>query len=91
VSYAKDLDEFEDILDKKIVGFGDQASEKELEETRRIWEESFDEPYERPGALFNPMSSPSRFFFNWEASDVDVNRVYKGLQPRLLMEVSCNL
>ena len=90
MSYAKDLDEFEDILDKKIVGFGDQASEKELEETRRIWEESFDEPYERPGALFNPMSSPSRVFFNWEASYADVNRVYKGLQPRILMEVRCN-
>lgn len=73
--------------------FGDHASGKELDEldeTRRIWEEAFDEPYERPGALFNPMSSPSRVFINWEASEADVNRVYKGLHPRFLLEVSCN-
>ncbi|ONK61697.1 uncharacterized protein A4U43_C08F32630 [Asparagus officinalis] len=86
LSYAKDLDEYGN-LDEKIVGFADQVSEEELEETRRIWEDAFDEPYERSGALFNPMSSPSRVFFNWDASDANVNRVYKGLQPRFLLEV----
>ncbi|KAJ6852655.1 glycine-rich domain-containing protein 2 [Iris pallida] len=84
--YAKDLEEIGD-LEGKVVGFGMGASEEEMEETRRVWEEAFDEPYERAGCLFNPLASPSRVLFNWETSDTDVNRAYKGLQPRFLMEV----
>lgn len=87
MSYAKDSNEAGD-LDKKIIGIGDQASETQMDETRRLWEEAFDQPYERPGALFNPVNSPGRIFLNWEPSDVDVNKVYKTLRPRSLMEVS---
>ncbi|KAG0482307.1 hypothetical protein HPP92_010391 [Vanilla planifolia] len=74
-------------LGKRVVGFGDQASSKEeAERTRRVWEAAFDEPYERAGVAMDPPASFARVCFNWETSDSDVNRNYKGLQPRFFIE-----
>ncbi|WOL12203.1 glycine-rich domain-containing protein 2 [Canna indica] len=85
-SYAKDMEELGDPA-RVIVGFGDRAAMEEVEETRKIWEEAFDEPCERAGVVLDPTASPSRIYFNWEAPQADVNRSYRGMQPRFLMEV----
>lgn len=61
----------------------------------RIWEQAFDEPYERAGACLVPAGSPSRESFYWDcntppvsATAAESNRKYRALQPRSLMEVS---
>uniref|UniRef100_A0A1D1Z4F1 GRPD C-terminal domain-containing protein n=1 Tax=Anthurium amnicola TaxID=1678845 RepID=A0A1D1Z4F1_9ARAE len=80
-------------LGRRVVGYGERVGEGEAEETRRIWEQGFDEPYERAGASFDPASSPSRVSFYWDWGDpaaavaAESNRKYKALQPRSLVEV----
>ncbi|XP_073009152.1 glycine-rich domain-containing protein 2 [Typha latifolia] len=88
--YARDTEGLGEV-EKRVVGFGDPAAakEEEVEETSRAWEEAYDEPYERSGAEIDAVAklAARREVFNWEAVEVDVNRRYKVLQPRLLMEV----
>ncbi|RRT49704.1 hypothetical protein B296_00045184 [Ensete ventricosum] len=86
-SYAKDIEDMGDPV-RVTVGFGDRATAEEAKETARAWEEALDEPYERAGAVLDPAASLSRVYFNWETAETDVNRSYKGLQPRFLMEVT---
>ncbi|XP_009405435.1 glycine-rich domain-containing protein 2 [Musa acuminata AAA Group] len=85
-SYAKDIEDRGDPA-RVTVCFGDRATAEEAKETVRAWEEALDEPYERAGAVLDPAASPSRVYFNWETAEADVNRSYKGLQPRFLLEV----
>ncbi|XP_019704133.1 uncharacterized protein [Elaeis guineensis] len=85
-SYARDTEGMGD-LGRRVMAFGEAAAAEEAEATRRVWEEAFDEPYERAGAGIDPAASPSRVFLNWEAAEADVNRTYKGLHPRFLVEV----
>lgn len=85
-SYANDKEEMGDHT-RAILSFGERAAAEEVEETRKVWEKTFDEPYEKAGVLLEPASSPSRVYFNWAPPEEDVNRIYKGLQPRFLMEV----
>ncbi|KAJ4768122.1 enolase (DUF1399) [Rhynchospora pubera] len=89
VGYAKDTKEMGELA-HKIAGFyGPSATEEEIEETKKFWEEVYDEPYERPGMVIDPTVAIARQVFNWEmvAPAEDVNRVYKGLHARFLMEV----
>ncbi|KAI0518630.1 hypothetical protein KFK09_006066 [Dendrobium nobile] len=85
--YVTDMEGMGD-LGRRVVGFKDQVTTEEAERTTRAWEVEFDEPYERAGVAMDPPSSPGRLFFNWDALNSDVNRHYKGLQPRFLMEVT---
>lgn len=55
-----------------------------------LWEEAYDEPYDTAGSDVDAAAvSAAREAFYWEAaaSEEDANRLYKGLQPRFLMEV----
>ncbi|KAJ0976291.1 hypothetical protein J5N97_018256 [Dioscorea zingiberensis] len=85
-NYERDLKEMGEFGDR-VVGFGIVTSEEEKETMRRKWEEAFDEPYELAGMVFDPRRSPARGFFNWATWDANVNRKYKGLHPRFLLEV----
>lgn len=69
--------------------FATSATPKEIEETKRLWEEVYDEPYERAGMVIDPTVAIARRVFIWEliAAVEDVNRIYKGLHARFLMEV----
>lgn len=81
-AYADDLkDMWENI--GKVVGLWQTAQEKEVEETKKIWERTFDEPYEKAGGGI-AMAKPPIY---WETSDVDVNTKYKSMIPRFLLEV----
>ena len=62
----------------------------EVEETKNLWEATFDQPYEKAGGEINfdidrvvPIKPP----VYWEVSDTDVNTKYKSLLPRFLLEV----
>ena len=46
--YAEDLKEMEGDLEK-VVSLWATVKEKEVEETKKLWERTFDQPYEKAG------------------------------------------
>lgn len=75
-------------LDRWVVGFGDTPKVGEVNETRRIWEAEFHEPYMKAGSSFRPVESPSRSIFYWGRFGADVNRnKYKNMRSRSMLEV----
>ncbi|XP_077240674.1 enolase (DUF1399) isoform X2 [Tasmannia lanceolata] len=84
-TYEGDMKEMEGDLER-VVGVWDPVKEEDAQMTKTLWEEVFDQPYERAGATFDGIFSSDCSGY-WEASDSDVNRKYKGLEPRFLLEV----
>lgn len=87
--YAKDLKEMEGDLGK-VVSMWATVKEKEVEETKKLWERTFDQPYEKAGGeialeLDGGVSFKPTVY--WEVSDTDVNTKYKPMHPRFLLEV----
>ncbi|XVE89612.1 hypothetical protein DITRI_Ditri20bG0009800 [Diplodiscus trichospermus] len=85
----------EDLKDKweyvgKTVGVCERVKEKEVEETKKLWERTFDQQYEKAGGGLAVeldkviLAKPPIY---WEVSDVDVNTQYKSMIPRFLLEV----
>lgn len=72
---------------QKIVGVGDSLNEEDVEETKMLWERTFDQPFEKAGgaAITRPIADPP---FYWDITNSDVNTKYKSLVPRFLFEVS---
>ncbi|GMH10443.1 hypothetical protein Nepgr_012284 [Nepenthes gracilis] len=73
----------------KVVGPCDKVREEDIEETKHLWETTFDQPYEKAGGRIavewngcKPVIPPAC----WMASDFDVNVIYKSMQPRFLLE-----
>ena len=96
VSYATDMTlmAIRDNVTKMVVSYGEVVSEEVMERTRVLWEEAYDEPYDLSGSEVDAVAvGTAREAFNWEAaaSEEDINRLYKGLQPRFLMEVFLRL
>ncbi|KAJ9185959.1 hypothetical protein P3X46_005526 [Hevea brasiliensis] len=86
--YAEDMKEMEGEILGKIVGMWQTVKEKEVEETKKVWEKAFDQPYEKAGGTIEfhglaPFKPP----VYWEVSNSDVNTKYKSLLPRFLLEV----
>ncbi|KAF3779339.1 Glycine-rich domain-containing protein 2 [Nymphaea thermarum] len=71
-----------DVGDMEMFGDWECMKEEDVKATCRLWEATFDHPYERAGVTFNRTRSP----VYWEASAVDVNRGFKSLEPRLVTE-----
>lgn len=91
-SYAMDMVtmSMNENVAKMLVNFGEVASEEAVESTRALWEDAYDEPYDMAGSEVDAGAvSAAREAFYWApaASEEDVNRLYKSLQPRFLMEV----
>lgn len=88
--YAEDLKDMWDDMGK-VVGVWGNVKAKDVEETKKIWEKTFDLPYEKAGgglALeFDGIASAKPPIF-WNVSDTDVNSKYKSMLPRFLLEVS---
>ncbi|GLT90199.1 hypothetical protein SLE2022_081450 [Rubroshorea leprosula] len=87
--YAEDLKEMWVDMGK-IVGAWETVKEKELESTKKLWERTVDQPYEKAGGGLSmelervvPVKPP----VYWEVSDTDVNSKYKSMVPRFLLEV----
>uniref|UniRef100_A0ACD5X8N6 Uncharacterized protein n=1 Tax=Avena sativa TaxID=4498 RepID=A0ACD5X8N6_AVESA len=92
VSYATDMTAMtiKDNVTKMVVGYGEVVSEEVVERTRVLWEETYDEPYDLSGSEVDAAAvGVAREAFYWKAAalEEDTNRLYKGLQPRFLMEV----
>ncbi|XVF31413.1 hypothetical protein REPUB_Repub16aG0143800 [Reevesia pubescens] len=87
--YAEDLKDMWDYMGK-VMGIWETVKEKEVEETKKLWERTFDQPYEKAGCGVSVeldkvnLAKPSIY---WEVLDVDVNTKYKSMVPRFLLEV----
>ncbi|KAF8401421.1 hypothetical protein HHK36_012360 [Tetracentron sinense] len=82
--YEGDMKEMEGELEK-VVGVWDSVKEEDVQVSKKLWERMFDQPYEKAGATLDgicPIKSP----VYWEVSDTDVNRKYKSMEPRFLLE-----
>ncbi|KAJ7973314.1 Glycine-rich domain-containing protein-like [Quillaja saponaria] len=87
--YLEDLNELEGEMGK-VVTVSETPNEKEFEETKKLWEGAFDQPYEKAGgavALTLQGSSSEESPVYWEESDTDANTKYKSMHPRFLLEV----
>ncbi|CAK7340610.1 unnamed protein product [Dovyalis caffra] len=88
--YAEDLKEMDDDMGK-VVGLWETVKSKEVEETKKLWERAFDQPYEKAGGAIEyggaRVASIVKPPVYWEVSDTDVNTKYKSLLPRFLLEV----
>lgn len=73
---------------EKVSGAWDAVKEQYVEETKNIWEEIFDKPYEKAGGAVNLLDIDVKPPFYWVVSDNDVNLKYKSMVPRFLLEVS---
>lgn len=76
---------------QKLATLSETVKENELEETKKLWDRAFNQPYEKAGGevpltLENVISCNSPI--TWEESDTDVNTKYRSMHPRLLLEVS---
>lgn len=88
--YAEDLKDSEEEI-KSIVSLSENVAKSDVEETKNLWEATFDQPYEKAGAeiAFNVAGiSPIKPPLHWQVSDTDINTKYKSLLPRFLLEVS---
>ncbi|TYH46295.1 hypothetical protein ES332_D11G326500v1 [Gossypium tomentosum] len=88
--YVEDMKEMWDNMGKLVVGLWETVEEKQVEETKKLWETTFDEPYEKAGGGIavgmEKVVLPNPPIY-WEFSDVDVNTTkYKSMIPRFLLE-----
>lgn len=88
--YADDLKEMAGDMGK-VVTVWESVKEKEVKETKMLWERAFDQPYGKAGgeiALKSEKTASVKPPVLCEVSDTDVNTKYKSMQPRFLLEVS---
>ncbi|XP_068660811.1 glycine-rich domain-containing protein 1 [Aristolochia californica] len=83
-TYASDVKDMEANLEK-IVGIWEAAKAEDFRVTKKLWETTFDQPYEKAGATFDENLSKRSPIF-WGVFEADVNRKYKTLEPRFLLE-----
>ncbi|KAK7392045.1 hypothetical protein VNO78_20471 [Psophocarpus tetragonolobus] len=74
---------------QKVVTLSETVKEKEFEETNKLWDMAFNQPYEKAGGDVpftlegvTPINSP----VYWEESLTDVNTKYRSMAPRHLLE-----
>ncbi|KAG5232388.1 glycine-rich domain-containing protein [Salix suchowensis] len=86
--YDEDLKEMEGDMGK-MVGLWETVRSIEVEETKKLWERTFDQSYVKAGGVieFGGDASIVKPPVYWEVSDRDVNTKYKSLLPRFLQEV----
>lgn len=87
--YVEDLKDMWDDMGK-VVGLLGSMKEKDMEETKELWDRCFNQPYEKAGGRL-AMGLSDRSAVNcpvyWVESDTDVNTKYKSMHPRFLLEV----
>ncbi|CAL0300111.1 unnamed protein product [Lupinus luteus] len=89
--YVEDLKALalESDLHKVVATLLETVNEKEVEETKNLWDDAFNQPYEKAGgdvalSLEGVISIKSPV--SWEGSDTDVNTKYRSMLPRFLLE-----
>ncbi|KAF9604023.1 hypothetical protein IFM89_001383 [Coptis chinensis] len=85
--YAKDVKKIEGELGNRI-GIWDTFKDEDVEGSKKLWEEVFDEPYEKAGAMLDcEIAGSLKPPVYLVVSDTDVNSKYKCMEPRFLLEV----
>ncbi|KAI3448542.1 hypothetical protein Pfo_005207 [Paulownia fortunei] len=84
--YAVDVKELEGEVEK-IIGVWETVKEEDLEETKMLWERTFDQPYEKAGGAAIARTIIDEPPFYWDVTNTDVNTRYKSMVPRFLFEV----
>ncbi|KAL2563510.1 hypothetical protein AAZX31_20G223600 [Glycine max] len=74
---------------EKVATLSEKVKEKEFEETKKLWDRAFNQPYEKAGGevpltLEGVISIKSPVY--WEDSGTDVNTKYRSMLPRFLLE-----
>ncbi|KAL7126513.1 hypothetical protein ABFS83_14G193000 [Erythranthe nasuta] len=78
--YATDIKELDGDVEKII------EQKEYIEKTKKLWERTFDQPFEKAGAsIAQPISNEPPFY--WDVTNADVNTIYKSMVPRFLFEV----
>lgn len=72
----------------KVVGAWEAVKKEDVEETKKLWEQTFDEPYEKAGCEAIGRVRKVKSPIYCEVTDIDVNTKYKSMLPRFLLEVS---
>ncbi|XP_051144445.1 glycine-rich domain-containing protein 2 isoform X2 [Andrographis paniculata] len=89
--YAMDCKNLDNNMEKIIV-LRDTVKEEDVEETKMLWDRTFDQPYEKAGGaavIAQPTVNEPPFY--WDTTDIDVNTKYKSLMPRFLFEVCLSI
>lgn len=101
VAYTKDMEWVDRVTGGTAIARGpNNMSEEDLHETARLWENTYRNPYQKAGALFESilstplpiskalggLNNPKPMY--WENQETDVNRNRETLEPRYVMEVS---
>ncbi|GFZ07182.1 enolase [Actinidia rufa] len=85
-AYAADMREMEGDMGK-VAAVWEEVNVEEVEETKKLWERTFDQPYETAGGEANGCAAKIKPPVHWEVADDDVNVRYKSMLPRFLLEV----
>ncbi|KAK6143895.1 hypothetical protein DH2020_024243 [Rehmannia glutinosa] len=85
--YAVDVKELEGDVEK-IVGLCETVKDEDIQETKMLWERTFDQPYEKAGGSAIAGNIADETPFHWDVTNTDVNTRYKSLVPRFLFEFS---
>ncbi|KAA8536796.1 hypothetical protein F0562_029274 [Nyssa sinensis] len=84
--YAADVTEMERDMGK-VVGLAEAVKEEQVEETKKLWERTFDQPYEKAGGAAIGRLVWVKPPVYWEVTNADVNVKYRSMAPRFLLEV----
>lgn len=85
--YAFDTKEIEKEL-TKVAGTWEVAKKLEIEETKKLWERTFEQPFEKAGGTAIGKDVMVKSPIQWEVTSTDINTKYKSMLPRFLLEVS---
>nr|GMD48301.1 glycine-rich domain-containing protein 1 [Ipomoea batatas] len=83
--YAFDTKEIEKEL-IKVAGTWEVAKKVEIEETKKLWERTFEQPYEKAGGTAIGKDVMVKSPIQWEVTSTDINTKYKSMLPRFLLE-----
>ncbi|XP_075094627.1 glycine-rich domain-containing protein 1-like [Nicotiana tabacum] len=85
-AYALDTKGLEEEM-RKVAGPWEVVKEEGIENTKKVWERIYDQPYEKAGGLSIGNAVEVKTPIHWEITDTDANAKYSSMLPRFLLEV----
>ncbi|KAK3036770.1 hypothetical protein RJ639_029735, partial [Escallonia herrerae] len=85
-AYSADVKEIEGYLGKMVAAL-ETVKEEEVQETKKLWEKTFYQPYEKAGCPVITGAVKVKPPIYWVVTNTDANVKYKSMVPRFLLEV----
>ncbi|KAK3041923.1 hypothetical protein RJ639_002231 [Escallonia herrerae] len=85
-AYSADVKEIEGYLGKMVAAL-ETVKEEEVQETKKLWEKTFYQPYEKAGCPVIIGAVKVKPPIYWVVTNTDANVKYKSMVPRFLLEV----